>query len=119
MGSSVDVEASGLLDGLEGQARTERAELVDWLLGQGFARRADPGRRLAPCSCRRVASSAMTVGDVSAHTICNETGIDLELLQAIQRALGMPRADDPDAAILLRADSRSRGSRQDLHRFGP
>ena len=27
----VDVEASGLLDGLEGQEREERAELVGWL----------------------------------------------------------------------------------------
>jgi adenylate cyclase len=32
----VDIDASGLLDGLEGQARTERAELVEWLLGRGF-----------------------------------------------------------------------------------
>jgi Pyridoxamine 5'-phosphate oxidase/Adenylate cyclase regulatory domain len=30
------VEASGLLDGLEGQARRERAELIAWLLDDGF-----------------------------------------------------------------------------------
>jgi adenylate cyclase len=44
---------------------------------------------------------------VSARQICDETGIDLELLRAIQRALGLPRADDPDAVILLRADSEA------------
>ena len=31
-----DTDIEGLLEGLEGQARTERAELVDWLLGQGY-----------------------------------------------------------------------------------
>ena len=49
----------------------------------------------------------MTAATVSARQICDETGIDLELFQAIQRALGMPTADDPDAAILLRADSEA------------
>lgn len=34
--SDVDIEGSGLLDGLDGQAREERAELVAWLLGQDF-----------------------------------------------------------------------------------
>ncbi len=51
------------------------------------------------------------VGDdgvrVSARQICEETGIDLELLEAIQRALGLPRSEDPDAAIHLRADSEA------------
>ena len=41
---------------------------------------------------------------VSARQICEETGIDLELLEAMQSALGLPRADDPDAVIHLRAD---------------
>ena len=31
-----DVEALGLLDGLQGQARQERAELIEWLLARGF-----------------------------------------------------------------------------------
>jgi len=32
-----DLEASGLLDGLEGKARAERAELIPWLLDQGVS----------------------------------------------------------------------------------
>ncbi len=98
-----DIEASGLLDGLEGQARTERAELIEWLLGEGFTVdqiRGEVSPMLMP--------AGRIVGDdgvyVSARQICEETGIDLELLEAMQPALGLPRADDPDAAIHLRAD---------------
>ena len=35
--SDVDIEGLGLLDGLDGQAREERAELVAWLLDQDFS----------------------------------------------------------------------------------
>ena len=101
-----DLDIDGLLDGLEGQARTERAELVDWLIGQGFT-----VEQIRGAVSPMLLPAGRIVGDdgryVSAHKICDETGIDLELLQAIQRALGMPRADDPDAAILLRADSEA------------
>jgi len=31
-----DIEALGLLDDLQGQARQERAELIEWLLARGF-----------------------------------------------------------------------------------
>jgi adenylate cyclase len=101
-----DVDVEGLLDGLEGQARTERAELIQWLLGQGFT-----VDQIRGAVSPMLLPAGRIVGDdgrhVSARQICDETGIDLELLQAIQRALGMPRADDPDAAILLRADSEA------------
>ena len=101
-----DVDIEGLLDGLEGQARAERAELIQWLLGQGFT-----VDQIRGAVSPMLLPAGRIVGDdgrrVSARQICDETGIDLELLQAIQRALGMPRADDPDAAILLRADSEA------------
>lgn len=44
---------------------------------------------------------------VSARQICEDTGIDLELLEALQRALGLPRVDDPDAKVHLRADAEA------------
>jgi adenylate cyclase len=101
-----DLEASGLLEGLEGKARDERAELIDWLLGRGFTVEQIKGE-VAPM----LLPAGRIVGNdgryVSANQICDETGIDPELLQAVQRALGLPRADDPDAAILLRADSEA------------
>ena len=36
MTPDVDLDASGLLDGLDGQARQDRAELLTWLLERGF-----------------------------------------------------------------------------------
>lgn len=106
MAVAEDVDLEGLLDGLEGRARAERAELIEWLLGKGFTVeqiRAEVAPMLLP--------AGRIVGDdgvyVSARQICEETGIDLELLEAIQRAMGLPRADDPDAVVHLRADSQA------------
>jgi adenylate cyclase len=102
----VDIEAAGLLDGLEGQARAERAELVEWLLGKGFTVdqiRGEVAPMLLPAG-RIVGNDGVYV---SARQICDETGIDLELLEAIQRAMGLPRADDPNAVVHLRADSQA------------
>jgi adenylate cyclase len=102
----VDIEAAGLLDGLEAQARAERADLVDWLLRKDFTVDQIRGE-VAPM----LLPAGRIVGDdgvyVSARQICDETGIDLELLEAIQRAMGLPRADDPDAVVHLRANSQA------------
>jgi adenylate cyclase len=104
--STEAIEASGLLDGLEGQARAERAELIEWLLGEGFTAehiRSD----IAPMQMQ----AGRIMGDdgvhVSARDICEATGVDLELLEAMQRALGLPRIDDPDAPVHLRADAEA------------
>ncbi|MGZ6778993.1 MAG: adenylate cyclase regulatory domain-containing protein [Mycobacterium sp.] len=98
------VEASGLLDGLDGTARAERAELVEWLLAEGFTVehiRSEFAPMLMP--------AGRVVGDdgvyVSTRQICEDTGVDLELLEAMQRALGLPRVDDLDAPVHLRADA--------------
>ena len=106
MAGDVDIEAAGLLDGLAGQARAERAELIEWLLGKGFTveqMRGEIAPMLLPAG-RIVGNDGVYV---SARQICEETGIDLELLEAIQRAMGLPRADDPDAVVHLRADSKA------------
>ncbi len=98
------IEASGLLDGLEGQARAERAELIEWLLEQGFTLEHIRGQ-FAPM----LMPAGRVVGNdgvyVSTRQICEDTGIDLELLEAMQRALGLPREDDYDAPVHLRADA--------------
>jgi adenylate cyclase len=102
----VDIEQSGLLDRLDGQARAERAELIEWLLARGFTVDQIRGE-VAPM----LLPAGRIVGNdgeyVSARQICEETGIDLELLEAIQRAMGLPRAEDPDALVHLRADSQA------------
>jgi adenylate cyclase len=103
VGEEVDVEASGLLDGLTGEARADRAELIDWLLVKGFT--VDEIREsFAPIllASRRILGDDGTV--VSARQISDETGTDLDMLQRMQRALGLPRVEDPDAAVFTRAD---------------
>lgn len=100
---SAAIEASGLLDGLDGAAREERAELVTWLLEQDFSVQQIRGALspiLLPAS-RLVGNDGVYL---SSRQICDETGIDLELLHRMQRAVGLPRVDDPDAEVHLRAD---------------
>jgi adenylate cyclase len=101
-----DIEASGLLDGLEGKARDERAELIPWLLEHGVTvEQIRAGFMPALLASRRI------LGDdgvyVSARETGEKTGIDLDLLQRIQRAMGMPTVDDPDAPVYLRADAEA------------
>ncbi|MGE5698026.1 MAG: adenylate cyclase regulatory domain-containing protein, partial [Candidatus Sericytochromatia bacterium] len=91
------------LDGLEGHARTERAELIAWLLGRGYTVEQLRGA-FAPMllPARRVLGDDGTF--VSAREICEKHDIDLELLQRLQQAVGLSRVDDPDARVHLRAD---------------
>jgi adenylate cyclase len=100
----VDIEATGLLDGLEGQARTERAELVAWLLDHDIS-----VDEIAQSTTPTLLASRRLMGDdgtyVSARQISEETGIDLDLVQRLQRAMGLPRVDDPDAAVHMRVDA--------------
>ncbi|PJE00243.1 adenylate/guanylate cyclase domain-containing protein [Mycobacterium sp.] len=101
-----DPNIDDLLDGLEGPARAERADLVRWLLEQGVTaeeiRTANPPLLLA---------SRHIIGDdgtyVSAREISETYGIDLELLQRVQRAIGLARVDDPDAVVHMRADGEA------------
>lgn len=96
-------EIDTLLEGLEGDARAERAELIEWLFEQGIT--ADEIRS-APAPM--LMASRRLMGDdgdyVSTREIAEEYGIDLDLLQRVQRAIGLVRVDDPDAAVHLRAD---------------
>ena len=95
-----------MLDGLEGQAREERADLVTWLIGKGYP--LDEIRRSLATPLLLPANTIF--GDdgtyVSAREISESTGIELDLLQRLYGAVGRPRIDDPDAAVLLRADGK-------------
>ena len=98
-----DAKIEKLLEGLEGDARAERAELIEWLVEQGIT--ADEIRS-APVPM--LVASRRLIGDngdfVSTREMSEEAGIDLEFLQRVQRAIGLVRVDDPDAAVHLRAD---------------
>ncbi|MGH2930709.1 MAG: adenylate cyclase regulatory domain-containing protein, partial [Solirubrobacteraceae bacterium] len=101
VGDVADIEE--LLDGLEGPARAERAELIEWLLGQGIT-----VETIRDAFAPMLLVSRRLMGDdgsyVSAREISEGYGIDLELLQRVQRAIGLARVDDPDAAVHMRAD---------------
>ena len=75
MADDIDIDAiedAGLLDGLEGVARAERAELIEWLLAEGFTLqhiRSEFAPMLMP--------AGRVVGDdgvyVSSRQICEDT----------------------------------------------
>ena len=111
------MEASGLLDGLEGQTRIERAELVEWLLTRGFTL-AQIGESFAPMllATRRAMGDDGTL--VSARQISEESGLDLALLERMMRAVGLPRVDDPDAVALLKSDGRAFANAQKFLELG-
>ena len=98
-----DSEAEKLLEGLEGDARAERAELIEWLLEQGIT-----AEEIRASPVPMLVGSRRLIGDdgdfVSTREISEATGLEVELLQRIQRAIGLVRVDDPDAAVHLRAD---------------
>nr|AJK74713.1 cyclase [Mycobacterium avium subsp. paratuberculosis] len=101
-----DRDIEDLLDGLQGTARTERAELVRWLLAQGIT--AEEIRTTNP---PLLLATRHLIGDdgtyVSTREISETYGIDMALLQRVQRAIGLVRVDDPDAAVHMRADGEA------------
>jgi adenylate cyclase len=105
---SVDIEASGLLNGLEGKARAERTELIEWLLASGFTT-----EQIRDSFSPLLLASRRALGDdgtlVSARQVSEQNGIDLELLQRLQRALGLPRVEDPDEAVFTKVDGDAFG----------
>jgi adenylate cyclase len=101
-----DAGIEALLDGLAGEARRDRAELIAWLLDRGFTV-AQIGSSLTPM----MLPANRVMGDdgsyVSMREMSAPTGIDLELLEQLMRAAGLPRIDDPDAAVVARADAEA------------
>lgn len=106
MGDDVDLEASGLLDGLEGRAREERAELIPWLIGRGVS-----VEQTRNTSAPMLLASRRVIGDdgeyVSARDAAEKFGVDVQLFERTQRAMGLPRVEDPEAAVFLRADAEA------------
>jgi len=101
---SFDVKSSGLLDGLDGEARTERAELICWLVEQGIGVE-EIRQSFAPI----LLPARRALGDdgsyVSARQISEQTGLDLDQLTRFQRAAGQPQVEDPDATVFPASDA--------------
>ena len=95
-----DFEAEGLLDDLAGEQRAARLALLEQLSGEGVTleelREAVAAGRLALLPVERVLAGDGT--RYSAREVAELSGIDLELLQRLSAALGVPVAD-PDERI--------------------
>ena len=79
---------------------------MEWLLEQGIT--ADEIRATNP---PLLLATRHLIGDdgtyVSTREISETHGIDLALLQRVQRAIGLARVDDPDAVVHMRADGEA------------
>jgi adenylate cyclase len=98
---TIDFEAEGLLDGVEGAAREARRELLQRLTGEGVPlaelREAVEGGRLALLPVERAIS-----GDGARYTpreVAEKVGIDLEILQRTSAALGVPYPDPDERSV--------------------
>jgi adenylate cyclase len=96
MAKSVDFEAEGLLDGLDGESREARVELLEHLLADGATldelRQAVADDRLALLPVERVLSGE---GKYTSHEVAERSGLDPEFQDRLWRALGLALAD-PD-----------------------
>jgi adenylate cyclase len=95
VGGGIDFEAEGLLDGLEGEARTARVDLLERLFGEGVPldelREAVAAGRLTLLPVERGIA-----GDGPRYTreeVAELSGADLGLLQRASAALGIPYPD--------------------------
>jgi adenylate cyclase len=105
VGSGIDFEAEGLLDGVDGAARTARLDLLERLFGEGVPldelREAVAAGRLTLLPVERGIA-----GDGPRYTreeVAELSGADLGLLQRASAALGIPYPDAREK-VLTEAD---------------
>ncbi len=93
-----DARPADLLDGLEGAARAERAELLDWLRSEHLSDEAELERATQNGTIVLVAAArSLGTGErYSAREVADLSGLDLDLWLALGRASGLPRPVDLD-----------------------
>jgi adenylate cyclase len=98
---TIDFEAEGLLEGVDGRAREARRELLEQLAADGVPledlRRAVNEDRLALLPVERLLDSAGP--RYTAEEVAERGGADLEFLLRQLQALGLPRPDPSDRAF--------------------
>ena len=132
MADDIDIDAiedAGLLDGLEGEARAERAELIEWLLAEGFTLRhihSEFAPMLMPAGRASIASVADSLG-ITVRTLqrrLEDDGtqfsdlLDRVRVREVSRYLGQRRLRLTDVADALGYSSLSAFSNWYRGRFG-
>ena len=91
MGEQIDVEAEGLLDGLEGEAREHRAELLRRLIADGVTlpelRTAHEEGLLIFLLAKRIVAGGRTR---TADELSAETGLPTDVVLSMRRSMGLP-----------------------------
>jgi adenylate cyclase len=116
--AEVDFEAHGLLDGLNGEARAARLELLERLRADGWSldelAAAGADGRLLFLPAERVVGGEPKF---SARELATASGVPLELLLALRRANGLP-LPDPDAVVFSDVDAEAADMTQLFRRAG-
>lgn len=85
-----DLQAAGLLDGLEGPARAERLQLLRWLRGEGYE--LDELVRASATQTLILMPSERAIGGRTRLTeaqVAEQAGVELDFLRALERANGV------------------------------
>jgi adenylate cyclase len=95
----IDFAAEGLLDGLEGDSRAERLALLERLAEDGWPL-AELKRASATGTLIFLPAERVVVGPerYSAREIAQRSGVELEFIEAVRRAMGLTNPD-PDERI--------------------
>ncbi len=103
----IDFEAEGLLDGLEGEQRTERLALLRELSAEGVPL-AELRRTTATGSVMFLPADRVIVGTrrYTSAEVARLAGVEEAFLVKVRRAMGMP-IPDPDEAIYTDAELES------------
>lgn len=100
------IAQSSLLDGLGGDAREQRIELLNWLVERGLT-----VEQIEATASPTLLATRRVIGDdserVSVREIAAKTGLDIDLQERLLRALGLQHVDNPDEPAYLRADGEA------------
>jgi adenylate cyclase len=104
---SIDFAGEGLLDGLEGEARTERLALLEQLAAEGVPL-AELRRTTATGTVIFLPADRVIVGEerYTSAEVSAMSGVEEEFLVAARRAMGLP-VPDPGDAVYTEAEVES------------
>ena len=103
----IDFAAEGLLDGLEGEARSERLALLEQLAAEGVPL-SELRRTTATGTVIFLPADRVIVGPerYTAAEVSERSGVEMEFLEAARRAMGLP-IPEPDEPVYTEAELES------------